>query len=544
MTDVSSVLPLAAVAVPTLAIVCIYATRAWPNLREASTLLAAVATLGVVWAMTRATGSETYVSTLGSVAGIEFVLRADSAGLLFALLASVLWLVTSVYSIGYVRKLGEHAQTRYFAAFAASIAATMGVAFAANLFTLFVFYELLTLATYPLVVHKESAEARAAGRTYVAYTLGGGVLVFAGIVIVGALTGTVTFDAGGIAGLASADPTLARVAFALLVVGFGVKTAIVPLHGWLPTAMVAPTPVSGLLHAVAVVKSGVFALGRTVLYVFGPETTWDLGMGLPLAVAAAATMIVAGVVGIRQDNLKRGLAYSTISQLSYIALGLAIATPVAVFGAFLHVVAHAFMKITLFFAAGVVYVETGEKYVSDIAGVGRRLPATMTAFAIAAAGLVGFPFVAGFVSKFYLVLGAGDSTTPWFVAAYLVAGVLKLLYFWPIVYAAFFGERDGKGAASRHPFAPGHVTDGGFSSVEMDDASYGGATDGGVGASAAVGGYTQSMTWERRTLTTETIPALLVPVLVTVAFAVALGIAPTLLPFWELAEAVVTEVFG
>ncbi|WP_267643555.1 complex I subunit 5 family protein [Haloarchaeobius amylolyticus] len=549
MTDVSSVLPLAAVAVPTLAIVCIYAARTRPNLREASTLAAAVATLGVVWAMTRVAGSETHVSTLGSIAGIEFALRADAAGLLFALLAAILWLVTSVYSIGYVRALGEHAQTRYFAAFAASIAATMGVAFAANLFTLFVSYELLTLATYPLVVHKESAEARAAGRTYVAYTLGGGVLVFAGIVIVGALTGTVAFDAGGIAGLGGADPTLARVAFALLVVGFGVKTAIVPLHGWLPTAMVAPTPVSGLLHAVAVVKSGVFALSRTVLYVFGPETTWDLGVGLPLAVAAAATMVVAGIVGLRQDNLKRGLAYSTISQLSYIALGIAIATPVAVFGAFLHVVAHAFMKITLFFAAGVVYVETGEKYVSDIAGVGRRLPATMTAFAIAAAGLVGFPFVAGFVSKFYLVLGTGDSVHPWLVAAYLVAGLLKLLYFWPVIYAAFFGERGSADDASRHPFAPAHATDGGFSSLDIEDASYGDATDGGVAtsdgvAAGAAGAYARSMTWERRTLTTETSPALLVPVLVTVGFAVALGLVPTAFPFWALAEAVVTEVFG
>jgi NADH-quinone oxidoreductase subunit L/multicomponent Na+:H+ antiporter subunit D len=514
VTDVASFLPAAAVAIPAVAILLVAVSGARPNLREGWTLLAGVATLGVVWSM--ATAPETYVTHLGSVAGVPLVLRADAAGLLFALLAATLWLVTSVYSVGYVRGLAEHSQTRYFAAFAASIAATMGVAFAANLVTLFVFYELLTLATYPLVVHAGSRSARAAGRTYIVYTLGGGVLLLGGIVLVAVLAGTVTFTPGGIAALATGDPTLARTAFALLVVGFGVKTAILPLHGWLPAAMVAPTPVSGLLHAVAVVKSGVFALARTVLYTFGPETTWDLGVGLPLAVAAAVTMLVAGLVGIRQDNLKRGLAYSTIGQLSYVALGLALATPVAVFGALLHVVAHAFMKITLFFAAGVVYVETGEKYVSDLAGIGRRLPVTMLAFAVASAGLVGVPFVAGFVSKFHLVVGAADSLHPWFVAVYLLAGVLKLLYFWPIVYAAFFGERGAETPESRHPFAPPHATDGGYART----------------------------TWETPRWGREASPFVLVPVLVCAAGAVVLGVAPTALPFWELATAAVTEVFG
>jgi NADH-quinone oxidoreductase subunit L/multicomponent Na+:H+ antiporter subunit D len=515
VTDAVSPLPLAAVAIPALAVPLVYVARSRPDVREAVTLLAAAATLVAVWAMTRL--SATPVTPLGSVAGVSFTLRADAAGLLFALLAATLWIATSLYSVGYVRGLGEHDQTRYFAAFAASIAATMGVAFAANLFTLFVFYELLTLATYPLVVHAGTAEARAAGRTYVAYTLGGGVVALGGVVLVGVLVGTTTLSAGGIAALAAADPTLARLAFALLVVGFGVKTAIVPLHGWLPAAMVAPTPVSGLLHAVAVVKSGVFALARTVLYVFGPETTWDLGVGLPLAVAAAATMVLAGVVGLRQDNLKRGLAYSTIGQLSYIVLGLALATPLAVFGALLHVVAHAFMKITLFFAAGVVYVETGEKYVSGLAGVGRRLPVTMTAFAVAAAGLVGFPLVAGFVSKFHLVLGAAEGPTAVFVAAYLVGGLLKLLYFWPIVYAAFFGDRGSETPASRHPFAPPHVTD---------------------------GGYADTVSWPRRPLGREASVFVLAPVLFTAGGAVALGVVPTAFPFWELTERVVAEVFA
>ncbi|WP_411966136.1 proton-conducting transporter membrane subunit [Haloferax sp. YSMS24] len=536
VTDVASLLPFAAVAIPAVAIPLIYASRSNPTLREAWTFLAALGTLAVVVVMVRS--PVTYVSSLGSLAGVELALRGDAAGLLFALLASTLWVVTSVYSVGYVRSLDEHDQTRYFAAFAGSIAATMGVALASNLLTLFVFYELLTLATYPLVVHAGTKAARAAGRTYVVYTLGGGVLAFAGILLVAVLAGTVAFVPGGIAELAASNSTLAQVAFVFLAVGFGVKAALIPLYKWLPTAMVAPTPVSGLLHAVAVVKSGVFALSRTVLYVFGPETMWDLGVGLPLAIAAAVTMVVAGLVGIRQDNLKRGLAYSTISQLSYIVLGLAIATPLAVFGALLHVVAHAFMKITLFFVAGIVAVETGEKYVSDLAGVGRRLPVTMTVFAIASAGLVGFPLVAGFVSKFTLVVGVAEGPAPVLVAAYLVAGLLKLLYFWPIVYAAFFGQRDGSTPASKHAFAPAHATHGSHSSVSIAK-SGSHATDGGEVATRF-----ERVGWERRTMATETTSLMLVPILVTVGFAVLLGVIPGSLPFWDLAETVVAEVFG
>jgi formate hydrogenlyase subunit 3/multisubunit Na+/H+ antiporter MnhD subunit len=532
VSDIVSLVPLLAVLVPALALPLILASGAHPNLREVWTLLAGVGTLAVVAWLVHAPG--THVTPLGEFAGFELVLRADAAGLLFALLASTLWIATSIYSIGYVRGLREHDQTRYFAAFAASIAGTMGVAFAADLLTLFVFYELLTLATYPLVVHTGSETARAAGRTYLAYTLGGGVLAFGGILLVGTLAGTLGFVPGGIAGLAS-DPTLGRAAFALLAVGFGVKAAVVPLHAWLPTAMVAPTPVSGLLHAVAVVKSGVFALTRSVLYVFGPEQAATLGVALPLAVAAAVTMVFAALVGLRQDNLKAGLAYSTISQLSYIVLGVALLTPLAMFGALLHVVAHAFMKITLFFAAGLIYVETGEKYVSDIAGVGKRLPLAMVAFAVTAAGLVGFPLVAGFVSKFHLVLGAAESVHPAFVAAFLVAGVLKLLYFWPIIYGAFFGDRDRSTAASRHAFAPAHTAPDGGVLQERPNPSANGSTA--AAEMATVG-------WERLPLGRETTAALLVPVLFTAVMAVTLGVVPTALPFWDLASTAVTEVFG
>jgi formate hydrogenlyase subunit 3/multisubunit Na+/H+ antiporter MnhD subunit len=541
VSDVVSLVPLLAVLVPALALPLILASGTRPNLREAWTLLAGIGTLAVVAWLVRA--PETHVTPLASFAGFDLALRADAAGLLFALLASTLWVATSVYNIGYMRGLREHDQTRYFAAFAASIAATMGVALAADLLTLFVFYELLTLATYPLVVHAGADEARAAGRTYLAYTLGGGVLAFGGILLVGTVAGTLGFVPGGITSLTD-DPTLGRAAFALLAVGFGVKAAVVPLHAWLPTAMVAPTPVSGLLHAVAVVKSGVFALTRSVLYVFGPEQAEALGMALPLAVAAAVTMVFAALVGLRQDNIKAGLAYSTISQLSYIVLGVALLTPLAMFGALLHVVAHAFMKITLFFGAGLIYVETGEKYVSDIAGIGKRLPLTMVAFALGAAGLVGFPLIAGFVSKFHLVLGAAESVHPAFVAAFLVAGVLKLLYFWPIVYAAFFGERDRSTAESRHAFAPAHAApDGGVAQVpppapERVDPSRNGSEASPADLTAEVTG------WDRLPLGRETAAALLVPVLFTAAMAVAFGVLPTAMPFWDLATTAVAEVFG
>ncbi|MFW5948017.1 MAG: proton-conducting transporter membrane subunit, partial [Halolamina sp.] len=324
MTEIDSLRPLAAVLVPAVAIVPILASRGRPDLREGWTLLSALGALGIVASMVPGVlAGDTYVSHVGTlVPGVEFAVQADPLGTLFGLLASLLWLITSFYSIGYMRGLDEHDQTRYFAAFAGSVAAAIGVAFASNLLVLFVFYELLTVATYPLVAHDETDEARAAGRKYLTYTFGGGVAVLAGSVLVYVLTGTTAFAPGGIGALAGADPMLARAAFGLLITGFGVKAALMPLHSWLPDAMVAPTPVSGLLHAVAVVKSGVFGIARVILEVFGPVTVGDLGMGLPLAAIAAFTLTVASVIALRQDNLKRRLAYSTVSQLSYIVLGL------------------------------------------------------------------------------------------------------------------------------------------------------------------------------------------------------------------------------
>ncbi|MFB6252758.1 MAG: cation:proton antiporter [Halobellus sp.] len=466
MSEIASLRPLAAVLLPAVGILAIVASHRRPDVREAFTLLTALVTFGTVASLVPpALSGTTHVSQLGTfVPGIELTLRADPLGMIFALLASALWLVTSFYSIGYMRGLDEHSQTRYFAAFAGSVGAALGVAFASNLVALYVFYELLTIATYPLVAHDESEEARAAGRKYLAYTFGGGVAVLAGTVLVFWTTGTVAFTPGGIAGLASVDPVLARAAFALLAGGFGVKAALIPVHSWLPDAMVAPTPVSGLLHAVAVVKSGVFGIARVVLDVFGPETVADLGVGLPLAAVAAVTILVSSIIALRQDNLKRRLAYSTISQLSYIVLGLGLLSPAALVGGLLHIPAHAFMKLTLFFCAGAIHVETHTDDISEMAGIGKRMPLTMAAFGVASVGMAGLPLVAGFVSKWYLLIGSIDNGTAIFALVLLTSGLLNIGYFWPIVYQAFFQTPEDSDAKPLLEFPIGGArvrTDGG-----------------------------------------------------------------------------------
>ncbi|MEF8807582.1 cation:proton antiporter [Natronomonas sp.] len=448
MTELADPRPIAAVLISVVGTLGILAAHRRPNLRESVTLVVALGKFGIIASMLPGVlAGDVYVWTLGSfVVDVPFELRADSLGILFATLASLLWIITSLYSIGYMRGLDEHNQTRYFAAFAMSLSAAVGIAFASNLLVLFVFYEVLTVATYPLVAHDETDEARAAGRKYLAYTFGGGVAVLAGTVVVYLVAGTIAFTPGGIEGLATADPALARVAFALLAAGFGVKAGLMPLHSWLPDAMVAPTPVSGLLHAVAVVKSGIFGITRVVLDVFGPEAVADLGVGLPLAVVATITLLAASIIALRKDHLKQRLAYSTVSQLSYIVLGLSVLSPDAITGGLLHIPAHAFMKLTLFFCAGIIHVETHTDYISEMAGIGKRMPTTMAAFAVAAAGMAGIPLVAGFVSKFYILVGTVSTGDYVFAVALLVSGVLNIAYFWPVVYQAFFQSEDAHDA--------------------------------------------------------------------------------------------------
>jgi NADH-quinone oxidoreductase subunit L/multicomponent Na+:H+ antiporter subunit D len=556
MTDVTSLRPLAALLISAFAVLGIYLARGNPNRREAVTVAAAVGKFLLVVSMVPGALSGTvYVTPLATLlSGVEFTLRADALGLLFASLASLLWIITSFYSIGYMRGLDEHAQTRYFMAFAGTLSAAMGVAFAANLLTLFVFYELLTVATYPLVVHDETDEARAAGRKYITYTLGGGVAVLAGSLLIQSLTGTTAFTPGGIADLATADPLLARGAFVLLIVGFGVKAALMPMHSWLPDAMVAPTPVSGLLHAVAVVKSGVFGIARVVLDVFGPDVLGDLGMGLPLAALAAFTLTVASVIALRQDNLKRRLAYSTVSQLSYIVLGLGLLSEHALVGALLHIPAHAFMKLTLFFCAGAIHVETHTDDISDMAGIGRRMPLTMAAFGVAAAGMAGIPLVAGFVSKWYLMIGSFDAGLPVFAFVLLVSGLLNIAYFWPVVYQAFFESPEGHdekplienvlggrfaGVGGGHDDA--HATDGGHVEGNVADHGHEDAHDDHAGhhGGPPPGG------WEPRGWRgAESTWFMLGPILAAATGSLLLGIVPNGAVFLRIVTHVVAAVTG
>ncbi len=448
MSEVDAIRPLAAVLVSLVATGLILASYRRPNIREGWTIIAALGKFGIIASMLPGVLNGTvYVSNLGTIVpGVDFVLRADPLGMLFATLASLLWIFTAFYCIGYMRGLDEHGQTRFFASFAASVSAAIGIAFSGNLLTIFVFYEMLSVATYPLVAHDETAEARAAGRKYLAYTFfGGGVLVLAGTVLVywlTSLTGeaTVDFTAGGIAALANADPNAASITFIILAIGFGVKAGLMPLHQWLPVAMVAPTPVSGLLHAVAVVKSGAFGVARVVLDVFGPELVFQLGVGLVIGTIAAITLTAASLIAIRKDHLKQRLAYSTVSQLSYIILGLSLFGWYGLVGALLHIPAHAFMKLTLFFCAGCIHVETHTDYISQMAGIGKRMPVVMGAFTVAAAGMAGIPLLAGFVSKYYMLIGGIEmgGFALYLVGALLLSGVLNIVYFWPVVYTAFF----------------------------------------------------------------------------------------------------------
>jgi len=423
-----------------------------PNLREFWSVAAGVLQLTFVASMIPdvLAGRVLQCVLFQILPGIELAFRVDAFGLLFALGASLLWIGTSFYSIGYMRSLEEHAQTRYFACFALALSATMGVAFSANLFALFLFYEALTLVTYPLVGHKETPEAKAGARKYVIYLLGAAkVLLIAAIVLVYNVAGTLEFRKGGILPVSalSTEPMLLYVVFALFLFGFA-KNAVMPLHSWLPAAMVAPTPVSALLHAVAVVKTGVFSTLRVFLFVFGTTAVRQLGADHLALGVASVTILVGSLLALGQDNLKARLAFSTISQLSYIVLGGALLTTSGVLGGIVHITNHAVSKITLFLCAGSIYVSTHKTDISQMSGLAKKMPWTMAAFAVASLSLIGIPPSSGFVSKWYLALGALEyqsAWSPWLLGVLLVSSLLNGAYLAPVVYKAYFEEAPDSG---------------------------------------------------------------------------------------------------
>jgi multicomponent Na+:H+ antiporter subunit D len=440
METVGSIRPLLAVLVTLVAgLLILFTGERNRNLREFWTLLASVVKFSIVLSMVPLVlrGRMLEYTIIQLTPGVALQFRVDQFGLFFGVLASALWIATSVYSIGYVRGLNEHGQTRYFFNFALCLSATMGIAFAGNLLTLFLFYEILTVATYPLVAHKETEDAIMGGRKYLAYTLTAGVVILFGIIFIYTLTGTLDFKPGGFLLGHGSSATLVFL-FAILILGFGVKAALMPLHEWLPTAMIAPTPVSALLHAVAVVKAGVFGCLRIILYVFGPQLLHQLGLWLVLAYFAAFTVIVSGLYALAQDNLKRRLAFSTINNLAIIVMGAALLSPSSITGSIFHMGSHGFMKITLFFVAGAIYVKTHKENISELDGIGRQMPLTMGAFAIGAMGIAGTPPICGFISKWYLAMGALEAKEVVFLFVLLISALLDVAYFFPIIYNSFF----------------------------------------------------------------------------------------------------------
>ncbi|MFO7606054.1 MAG: proton-conducting transporter membrane subunit [Desulfurivibrionaceae bacterium] len=370
---------------------------------------------------------------------IELVLRADPLSALFVALSSLLWLLTTIYAIAYLEDSPN--RSHFFGYFSLCVTVTIGIALAGNLLTFLFFFEMLTLTTYPLVIHRGTPEAMAAGRVYLLYTMSGGLLLFFGVAWLHALAGQIDFSRQGVLVPLLAGHRLSLILiFGVLIAGVGVKGALVPLHGWLPRAMVAPAPVSALLHAVAVVKAGAFGIMRIVLDVYGLPLSGELGLLMPLLLLAAITIIYGSLLALRQDNLKRRLAYSTVSQVSYIALGISIGNPLAIMGGMVHLVHQGIMKITLFFCAGNIAETLKIHDISGMNGVGRRMPLTMGAFTLAAMGMIGLPPMAGFVSKWYLGLGAIDQGMEWLIAVLVISTLLNAAYFLPIIHRAWFKE--------------------------------------------------------------------------------------------------------
>ena len=428
-----------------------------PNLREGVTLATAALLFYCVASLLPAVlaGAQPALALIEVMPGLALAFRLEPLGMLFALVASGLWIVNSVYSIGYMRANAEAHQTRFYVCFALSLAATMGIAMAANLFTLFLCYEALTLVTYPLVVHAGSGAARAGGRVYLGLLMGTSIVfMLPAIIFTMMVAGTTDFTAGGVLGGKLSGAALGAL-LALYMFGIG-KAALMPFHRWLPAAMVAPTPVSALLHAVAVVKAGVFCVVKVILYIFGVEQLATETNVYWLAVVAGFTIIAASIVALRADNLKRRLAYSTVSQLAYIVLAMAILAPLSIVGAVLHIAAHALGKITLFFAAGAIYTAAHKTEVSQLDGIGRRMPWTMAAFAVGVLSMIGLPPTAGFVSKWYMLSGA-MAAEHWLAVGVIAAStLLNAGYFVPIVYRAFFvaPQQDRDALHAAHGEAP------------------------------------------------------------------------------------------
>lgn len=443
---------LLSISIPIIGAVLIAAAHNRPNLRETISVISSLALFGIVLTLLPEVlaGNRPSLTLVNITPTLPILFELEPLGMLFACIAALLWPINTLYSIGYMRGNQESHQTRFYICFAIALSSTMGVALAGNLLTLFIFYELLTLSTYPLVTHKGDEAALNAGRTYlgILMTTSIGFLLVA-IIWTWSLTGSLEFRPGGILVGKVAGPELILLLF-LYVYGIG-KAALMPIHRWLPAAMVAPTPVSALLHAVAVVKAGVFSVVKISIYIFGLDMLQQSSAAEWVLWIAGFTIIVASVIALRQDNLKLRLAYSTIGQLSYVILAIFILAPLSTVAAAFHIAAHALGKITLFFAAGSIYTASHKSRISQLNGIGYRMPWTMAAFTIGAISMIGIPPAAGFISKWYMLLGAFQQQHVVAVLVIIISTLLNAAYFIPIVYAAWFRQADD---ISEHGEAP------------------------------------------------------------------------------------------
>ncbi len=441
-----------ALGIPAAGAVGIALTGRAPNIREAVTLVTAGALFWVVVIrlLPMVLAGERPEALLVTAFGeIDIAFRIEPLGMLFACIASTLWIVNSIYSIGYMRGNNEPRQTPFYICFAIAIGSAIGIAFAGNLFTLFLFYEILTISTYPLVTHKANEDARVSGRVYLLLLIGTSMmLLLPAIIWTYAAAGTADFTDGGVLAGAGISAGGLALLYTIYIYGIG-KAAVMPVHFWLPAAMVAPTPVSALLHAVAVVKAGVFCVVKVTVYVFGLDLLAETQASAFIVYAAGATVIAASIIALMQDNLKKRLAFSTVSQLSYVVMAAAVATPAALIGATLHIAAHAVSKITLFFAAGSIYTSAHLTEISQLDGVGRRMPWTMGAFAIGSLAMIGIPPTSTFVSKWYMLQGDMAAQNWFAVVVIIVSTCMNAAYFLPIVYRAFWREPPYPDAA--HP---------------------------------------------------------------------------------------------